>query len=131
MVDAINALDKVTSVVSWTGLILRYVASGQQMLALRLFAAMQAEGVAPDSRTFVAAFRACTGLAAGHGYGALEAGKKIHHQVSIAGCDTNPFVEVRSLQRCGMERNDLWLREQPPGRKSTGSLLKHGQRETL
>ncbi|XP_024516837.1 pentatricopeptide repeat-containing protein At2g33680 isoform X2 [Selaginella moellendorffii] len=73
MNEARSVFDKLQAreVVSWNTLVMGYVRNGQSDLGLDLFSAMLAEGCTPNGRTFVAALKACLGLAEN------EDGKKI------------------------------------------------------
>ncbi|XP_024545069.1 pentatricopeptide repeat-containing protein At5g27110-like [Selaginella moellendorffii] len=51
--------------VAWNAIIMGYAQAGAGCEALELFARMQHEGTLPDSRTFVAAFKACMSLMGG------------------------------------------------------------------
>ncbi|XP_024526495.1 pentatricopeptide repeat-containing protein At1g03540-like [Selaginella moellendorffii] len=88
MVDARRVFDSVKchNVVSWNSLIQGYVENGEEDLALESLFRMQAEkNCQPDARTFVAAFKACGGLAA------KENGKKLD--------DLPKLVKVESLEK--------------------------------
>ncbi|XP_024529758.1 pentatricopeptide repeat-containing protein At3g09040, mitochondrial-like [Selaginella moellendorffii] len=94
------------SVVSWNALILGYAQHGvkEAALALDLFRGMEAE---PDRRTFVAALKACSTLAASSEsskLGALEIGMATHSQAIKAGCDAFNYVAntmVDMYANCG------------------------------
>lgn len=51
------------NVVSWNAMIMGYTYMGEGELALQLFSRLEQESVAPDSRTFVGALKACRSLA--------------------------------------------------------------------
>lgn len=86
-------------VVSWTALILGYALMEDCAEALQLYARMKEEGIMPNQRTFVAALKACGGVAG------LEKGKEIHAQIWSAGVyATNPHVTsslIDMYSRCG------------------------------
>ncbi|XP_024519639.1 pentatricopeptide repeat-containing protein At2g13600-like [Selaginella moellendorffii] len=61
------------TVVSWTALILGLVENGQEVVALETFSHMISSGaVLPNSRTYVAALKACSRLAAMEGSSAMD-----------------------------------------------------------
>ncbi|XP_024544791.1 pentatricopeptide repeat-containing protein At5g16860-like [Selaginella moellendorffii] len=111
-------------VVSWTALILGYVESGQEEVALALFSRSRSRGeggsgssypCVPDARLFVAALKACTSLITreeedGAGindcdrYRILETGNAIHHDAVASGHASNLFVQNSLLAvyaKCG------------------------------
>jgi pentatricopeptide repeat protein len=78
MEDAQSVFNKFLhrDVVTWTAMILGHVKCGEGPKALKLFREMQAEGVQPDSFTFVGVLNACASLVA------LEEGRSVHEQIS-------------------------------------------------
>ncbi|XP_024529084.1 pentatricopeptide repeat-containing protein At2g13600-like [Selaginella moellendorffii] len=83
------------SVISWTVLVLGYVANGESELALEVFGSMGAGEIKPDGRCFGAAVKACSGLAGREKWGedldgtavkvgALRKGREIHRQARRA-----------------------------------------------
>ncbi|XP_024517651.1 pentatricopeptide repeat-containing protein At2g13600-like [Selaginella moellendorffii] len=104
------------TVVLWTAMIMGYAQNGESDIALELFAAMQEQGYRLDSRTFVAALIACTGLASREDgkqvdgklvkAEALRKGRSIHSllQMSDNSQKLNAFVRnslVDMLAKCG------------------------------
>ncbi|XP_024519856.1 pentatricopeptide repeat-containing protein At2g13600-like isoform X2 [Selaginella moellendorffii] len=103
------------TVVSWTSLILGYAENREERLALEIFSRMEADGgCVPDSRTFVAAVKACTGLAAREEWRkadgkvvkalALEKGLAIHAQAAQRRHDSDIFLAsslVNMYCKCG------------------------------
>ncbi|XP_024533019.1 pentatricopeptide repeat-containing protein At3g09040, mitochondrial-like [Selaginella moellendorffii] len=92
---------KQRDVISWNALILGYAENGEAERALELFVAMQAGGCPPDSRTFVAALKACSRLAVTADFGdqrhgkmeVLEKSMALHSQARKAGgCDSSLYV---------------------------------------
>ncbi|GAV58146.1 PPR domain-containing protein/PPR_2 domain-containing protein [Cephalotus follicularis] len=61
-------------IVSWTAMISGYSQAGQCNEALELFVQMERLGIKPDEVTLVSVLSACAGL------GALDYGKRLHHQ---------------------------------------------------
>ncbi|XP_024543462.1 pentatricopeptide repeat-containing protein At2g13600-like [Selaginella moellendorffii] len=102
------------TVVSWNVMILGYVEDGQEEVALEVFEAMQHRGYTPDARTFVAAFKACSSLAATEKgalvdgrmvkSGCLQRASSVHRKAASCGCDREPFVANSLLDtycKCG------------------------------
>ncbi|XP_024534057.1 pentatricopeptide repeat-containing protein At2g03380, mitochondrial-like isoform X1 [Selaginella moellendorffii] len=118
LVDAFQVFQRMPShsLVSWTVLILGYAENGQGEVALSLFATMKSKGCDPDCRTFVAAIRACTSLAAKEEFkllsqeklvkvAALEKGREVYVQAVESGSsDKDIFVANAALDmflKCG------------------------------
>ncbi|XP_024530956.1 pentatricopeptide repeat-containing protein At5g27110-like isoform X1 [Selaginella moellendorffii] len=90
------------SVVSWTVLTLGYAENGEAELALDSFSRMAAEDCLPNSRTFIAAFKACNLLAAREDskevdgqslkVESLKKGIALHSRASKIGCDSDIFL---------------------------------------
>ncbi|XP_024529859.1 pentatricopeptide repeat-containing protein At3g16610-like isoform X3 [Selaginella moellendorffii] len=116
LVDALRVFRGIprNNVVSWTAMVFGYVQNGEFATGLALFARMQLEGCDPGDQTFVAAIKACSGLAAKEEgrkrYGckvvvkekSLEKGRVIHSQAANCGCDqfvTSSLVEM--YLKCG------------------------------
>ncbi|XP_024537237.1 pentatricopeptide repeat-containing protein At1g11290, chloroplastic-like [Selaginella moellendorffii] len=101
--------------VLWNSLILGYIDNWEFDLALKSFERMQAEGCAPNCRTFVAALMAYGGLAAREDHGSeprkqalkaelLRKVEAIHAQAARSGCEFDVFVAstlVDSYAKCG------------------------------
>ncbi|XP_024536920.1 pentatricopeptide repeat-containing protein At2g03380, mitochondrial-like isoform X2 [Selaginella moellendorffii] len=101
-------------VVSWNALMLGYVENSECKAALQMFSSMQEEGYKPNSRTFVAAVKACIGLALAEDdtkvdgsfmkIGALEKGMAIHSESMNRLCDSDVFVSsslIDMYAKCG------------------------------
>ncbi|XP_024516600.1 pentatricopeptide repeat-containing protein At3g09040, mitochondrial-like [Selaginella moellendorffii] len=110
VVEACQVFDKMEerNTVSWNTVIMRVAQSGDGELALSLFSRMQDEGFKPDSRTFVAALKACSRLASGdvaqEKVQCLERGRVIHRQAAKRGHDQDIFVAntlVDMYAKCG------------------------------
>ncbi|XP_024541672.1 putative pentatricopeptide repeat-containing protein At3g01580 isoform X1 [Selaginella moellendorffii] len=99
--------------VCWSSLILGYAESGDEELALEIFSGMS---LAPESRTMVAALKACMGLAAkedGSKVGvdarvvktkALQRGVALHSQAVSCGLEKDVYVAstlVSMYSKCG------------------------------
>ncbi|XP_024543288.1 pentatricopeptide repeat-containing protein At2g13600-like [Selaginella moellendorffii] len=82
MADASRAFARmpVHTVVSWDGLMLGYAQNEEPGAALEVFARMLQQGLPPDSRSFVAALKAWTGLAA------MENAKQVSGKLVKARC---------------------------------------------
>ncbi|XP_024534146.1 pentatricopeptide repeat-containing protein At4g18520, chloroplastic-like [Selaginella moellendorffii] len=104
MVEARMVFDRILrhrrDVVLWTDLTLGHAENGEEEVALDLVGEMQSQGFVPNGLTFVAALKACTGLAGkerelgNHGKqnAALERGRDVHSQAVKCCCDSNVFV---------------------------------------
>ncbi|XP_024525969.1 pentatricopeptide repeat-containing protein At4g39530-like isoform X1 [Selaginella moellendorffii] len=104
LVDARAVFEKIRSpnVVSWTTLIMGYAETGDGNLALEMFSQMVSRGCVPNSRTFVAALKACATLASSEPgelvdgrvlkLGSLRKGSAIHSQAAKRGLDKDIFV---------------------------------------
>ncbi len=106
MEDAQSMFNKILhrDVVTWTAMILGHVKCGEGHKALKLFLKMQAEGVQPDSFTFVGVLNACASLAA------LEDGRSVHEQITRSGYESVTFVGnslVDMYAKCGSVE-DAW-----------------------
>ncbi|XP_024540898.1 pentatricopeptide repeat-containing protein At2g13600-like [Selaginella moellendorffii] len=116
LVDARSVFDRMPSrsVVAWTALLMGYAESGEEGLALDLLTTMKDEGFEPDTLTFVAAAKACIGVAAKEEgrqvdgklvkVFALDKGRTLHSQAAKLGCDTDVFLAstfVDVFARCG------------------------------
>ncbi|KAH8964129.1 hypothetical protein BDL97_04G048000 [Sphagnum fallax] len=106
MEDAQSVFNKMLhrDVVTWTAMILGHVKCGEGRKALELFRKMQAEGVGPDSFTFVGVLNACASLVA------LEEGRSIHEQIVRSGFESVTFVGnslVDMYTKCG-SIEDAW-----------------------
>ncbi|XP_024534500.1 pentatricopeptide repeat-containing protein At1g11290, chloroplastic-like [Selaginella moellendorffii] len=117
LIDARAVFDRMPrhDVVAWTALILGNVENEQCELALELFHAMGGIGIVPNSRTIVAAFMACSGLAdreleekkrvgSFSKIKALDRAIELHAMAVAMGCDSNIFVAntaVDMFSRCG------------------------------
>ncbi|XP_024536529.1 pentatricopeptide repeat-containing protein At2g13600-like [Selaginella moellendorffii] len=116
--DARTAFDKVhhPDVVLWNVLVLGHADNGEGDVALDLLQQMQASGCEPNSRTFVAAVKACSTLAANEEatqvgssnrmvkVRALKRGMKVHARAASGGFDTDIFVANTLLDmysKCG------------------------------
>ncbi|KAK9292377.1 hypothetical protein L1049_020344 [Liquidambar formosana] len=86
-------------VVSWTAMISGYSQTGQYSEALELFVEMEDQGIKPDEVTMVAVLSACARL------GALEFGKRIHHQyIENGSFDQNIILTtaiINMYAKCG------------------------------
>ncbi|XP_024541371.1 pentatricopeptide repeat-containing protein At1g11290, chloroplastic-like isoform X1 [Selaginella moellendorffii] len=116
LTDARRLFDRMDrhDLVSWNVMVLGYADSGYAELALDLFQLMQADGFGPNSRSFVAAFKACACLAKQEDTAlidgklvklrALEKGMALHSQAASFGCDMDRFVAnvlVDCYANCG------------------------------
>lgn len=114
LVNARNVFDSMSSrnVVSWSSMILGYAQVEQGGEALNLYTRMQAEGVEPNDRTFVAALKACSSLAnISDKYDAEQCSRLCPEQLAVVhsdivkrGFETDVFVGtmlVDVLARCG------------------------------
>ncbi|XP_024522399.1 pentatricopeptide repeat-containing protein At1g11290, chloroplastic-like [Selaginella moellendorffii] len=100
MAEARAVLDRrrSSSPIPWNSMILGYAASGENELALELFASMRAETVAMDARTYVAALSACSNMAA------PQSGVAIHAEICRQGLESREFVAsslVDFYAKCG------------------------------
>ncbi|XP_024514951.1 pentatricopeptide repeat-containing protein ELI1, chloroplastic-like [Selaginella moellendorffii] len=100
MVEARRVFERMPShsLVSWDTLINGYSQSDEGELALELFKRMEDEGFVADTRLFMAALRACGSIAA------LEAGRRIHAQVSGSLLETDVLLAnslVSFYAKCG------------------------------
>ncbi|XP_024535306.1 pentatricopeptide repeat-containing protein At2g33680-like [Selaginella moellendorffii] len=103
------------TVVSWNALMLGYAGNGEENVALELFAVMLREdGFPPDSRSFLAALKACSSLAAREEarrvdgrlvkLESLKRGMEIYAQAVSSGFDTDLYVAstvVDMFAKCG------------------------------
>ncbi|CAM6023970.1 unnamed protein product [Sphagnum balticum] len=106
MQDAQSVFNKMLhrDVVTWTAMILGHVKCGEGRKALELFRKMQAEGVRPDSFTFVGVLNACASLVA------PEEGRSVHEQIVQSGFESVTFVGnslVDMYTKCG-SIEDAW-----------------------
>jgi pentatricopeptide repeat protein len=106
MEDAQSVFNKILhrDVVTWTAMILGHVKCGEGHTSLKLFRKMQAEGVQPDSFTFVGVLNACASLVA------LEEGRSVHEQIIRSGYESVTFVGnslVDMYAKCG-SIEDAW-----------------------
>ncbi|XP_024524782.1 pentatricopeptide repeat-containing protein At3g49170, chloroplastic-like [Selaginella moellendorffii] len=128
---------------TWNALLLGYVNNGMGVAALELFERMVSDGCAPDSRTFVAAAKACGISAAAElaeqqqqqGFKAaikakksLETGVAIHGQARTKGFDTDIYVAntlVGMYAKCGdmAAARDVFDSIQQPSVVSWNALL--------
>ncbi|XP_024543640.1 pentatricopeptide repeat-containing protein At2g33680-like isoform X2 [Selaginella moellendorffii] len=104
MADARQHFEKMENrdVISWTVLLLGYADTDEFEVVLELFAGMRDEGITPDPLTYVAAFKACAGLASKEEpkqmdgmlakLGSLDKGMAVHSQAASGGDDTKIFV---------------------------------------
>ncbi|XP_024543935.1 pentatricopeptide repeat-containing protein At1g11290, chloroplastic-like [Selaginella moellendorffii] len=101
-------------VVLWTALILGCVENQEHDLALEVFSSMMAEGCKPNARTYVAAVKACSGLAEKEGgkvldgrlvkMEALEKGVFLQALAAKNGFDTDAFLAstlIDMFAKCG------------------------------
>ncbi|XP_024545644.1 pentatricopeptide repeat-containing protein At1g05750, chloroplastic-like [Selaginella moellendorffii] len=125
--------------VSWNAIVLGYAENGDGSSALELFSRM---GSSPNERSFVAALKACSSIAAmddARKVEALEMGVWIHWRASMAGCcDSNVFVSnslVDMYAKCGsiVEARRIFDGMEAPSVVSWNSLLlgfaENGQEE--
>ncbi|XP_024541074.1 pentatricopeptide repeat-containing protein At2g40720-like [Selaginella moellendorffii] len=105
------------SLVSWNSIIMGCVVNGESSQALDLFARLREEKIlSADSRTFVAAVKACSSLAAQEqglkidGLGvlvkvsSLDRGRVLHEEITKAGLESHTFVAsslVDMYIKCG------------------------------
>lgn len=102
--DALEVFHKLRekTVLSWTAIISGYASRGQGQEALRLYQAMQEEGVQPNTYTFVILLKACGSIPD------LQAGKRLHGEIMQYGCQSNVFVGnclVDMYGKCGSVRD--------------------------
>ncbi|XP_024541774.1 pentatricopeptide repeat-containing protein At2g33680-like isoform X2 [Selaginella moellendorffii] len=102
LVEARRAFERMAhhTTVSWTVLMAGCVENGENAMALNLLARMEDSRVAPDARTFVAAVKACSGLAV------REEGKSFDHGklVKVAALERGACVHSHAgsmYARCG------------------------------
>ncbi|XP_024521299.1 pentatricopeptide repeat-containing protein At2g13600-like [Selaginella moellendorffii] len=110
-----NRLEKRWSVVSWTALILGYAQNGDGEIALELFQFFtRLDQCQPNSRTVVAALKACAELSAKEQgqviqgkvikLESMEKGFSLHAEAERMGCDSELFVQnslVDMYCKCG------------------------------
>ncbi|XP_024542905.1 putative pentatricopeptide repeat-containing protein At3g01580 [Selaginella moellendorffii] len=114
MVEAKRVFDELhlqRTVVSWNALMLGYVENGEEESALQALAMMEGCNCVPTSRTFLAALKACSGLAAKEEAGeesakleSLERGMAIHSRAEKQGLGVDLFVAstlVDMYSKCG------------------------------
>ncbi|XP_024521909.1 pentatricopeptide repeat-containing protein At4g39530-like [Selaginella moellendorffii] len=117
LLDSRRVFDRMRchNVVSWNALMLGHADNGEEELALDLFERLREQSLAPDSRSFVAALRACSGLAEKESSRqvdtnsiikaeALERGTRVHGEARDAGLDTDIYVTNALLDvyaKCG------------------------------
>ncbi|XP_024540298.1 pentatricopeptide repeat-containing protein At4g39530-like isoform X1 [Selaginella moellendorffii] len=113
LLDARRVFDRIEisrhDVVSWTALIMACVENREGGLALELFEHMKASSCAPNSRSFVAALKACTSLAAIEEprqglegkfvkIKTLQRGASLHAEAAGRGCEVDIFVANTLLE---------------------------------
>ncbi|XP_024518733.1 pentatricopeptide repeat-containing protein At1g06140, mitochondrial-like [Selaginella moellendorffii] len=119
LVDARKVFDKIPglNLSAWTALIQGYAEGGEELAALEIFASLQSrKGYVASVPAFVAAIKACTGLAAKEKVGAakidgrtvkvesLRSGMAIHSQVERSDHSANTMVAntlIDMYARCG------------------------------
>ena len=86
--DAFDVFKKLPDrdVISWNSMIVGFFQNGHNDDVLRLFWAMQREGLTPSTYTFVCTLNACAGL------GMMDHGKEIHAHVIQNGLETDTFI---------------------------------------
>ncbi|XP_024528831.1 pentatricopeptide repeat-containing protein At4g18520, chloroplastic-like [Selaginella moellendorffii] len=101
MADARQVFDEMEqhSSASWQAIISGYAHNGKEDTALELFERMKAKGgVVPSGRHYIAAIKACGGLAA------LEVGRKTHEEIREAGYEDDIMVTnslIHFYGKCG------------------------------
>ncbi|XP_024527765.1 pentatricopeptide repeat-containing protein At1g11290, chloroplastic-like isoform X1 [Selaginella moellendorffii] len=97
MVDARKVFDRMVrhTVVSWTALILGYVENNEAEAALDLFPCMIASNSRPDARSFVAAVKACTGVAAKEDGSRVDHGKQL---LKVAALEMGMFLHSEAMR---------------------------------
>ncbi|XP_024543939.1 pentatricopeptide repeat-containing protein At2g13600-like [Selaginella moellendorffii] len=116
LVDARRVFSRmrVRDVVTWNAIILGHAENEEPELALEFFSSMQREGSVPNSRTFVAAIKACAVLAEFESstrveksdvkVASLERGMALHSQAERSGSVSDVFVRnilVDMYAKCG------------------------------
>lgn len=81
--------------VSWTAMIAMYVEQGQGERAIGLYIQMQAEHATVDDVTLICILQACNNR------GCLEVCKKLHFDISSAGCDESSGVTATLIDAYG------------------------------
>ncbi|XP_024522709.1 putative pentatricopeptide repeat-containing protein At3g13770, mitochondrial [Selaginella moellendorffii] len=120
MTEAMSVFERIPrrAVVSWNALMLGYVHNGQAEVTFRLFERMRSEGCAPNGQTFVAALKACSGLAAKEEgeqvdskvvkVWSLQRGIEVYSAASKCGFDSDIYVAntaVDMYAKCGSMRH--------------------------
>ncbi|XP_024540917.1 pentatricopeptide repeat-containing protein At5g27110-like isoform X2 [Selaginella moellendorffii] len=124
--DARRCFDGVSqhSLVSWTALVNGYAENGQCDLALEFFSSMLFEGFRANSYTYVAALKACSGLAAREEatktedgarlvkLGSLEKTMAIHSHAKCSGSSWGVYLAsslIDAYTKCGCIEMARWI----------------------
>eukprot|EP00250_Pteridium_aquilinum_P021973 c25273_g3_i1 orf=28-3111(+) len=83
------------TIFSWTAIISAYAECGLQREALQMHQLMEADGVQPNSYTFVSLFKACSSIE--H----LGEGKKLHTDAQMRGLTSDVFIGSALMQMYG------------------------------
>ncbi|XP_024543377.1 pentatricopeptide repeat-containing protein At4g18520, chloroplastic-like [Selaginella moellendorffii] len=101
-------------VVSWNALMLGYAENGEEELAMEVLRAMELQGCQANSRSFVAALKACSGLGEKEAgieldgvivkVSSIEKGMALHSRAAKIGSDRDKFVASAAMDmyvKCG------------------------------